>query len=71
MSQQQEVPGGKQSLPAWGVWIEIKFNSKTLRPIMSLPAWGVWIEMSKSPAGNLAVQSLPAWGVWIEIGVFL
>ena len=34
-----------RSLPAWGVWIEIKIFHRNLKSSRSLPAWGVWIEI--------------------------
>ena len=33
------------SLPAWGVWIEIKLTDIIPPYVVSLPAWGVWIEI--------------------------
>ena len=33
------------SLPAWGVWIEIRSSKNALALCGSLPAWGVWIEI--------------------------
>ena len=38
---------GILSLPAWGVWIEIKLNQEDSGKMMSLPAWGVWIEIKQ------------------------
>ena len=36
-----------QSLPAWGVWIEILCRGYDGRCwLRSLPAWGVWIEIT-------------------------
>ena len=35
----------EESLPAWGVWIEIDIIIHPLSAKVSLPAWGVWIEM--------------------------
>ena len=57
-----------QSLPAWGVWIEISRLTVTSSFRLSLPAWGVWIEI-KSLYSKITgrIWSLPAWGVWIEI----
>ena len=38
----------RQSLPAWGVWIEIKCeHAGKDREFWSLPAWGVWIEIQQ------------------------
>ena len=57
-----------ESLPAWGVWIEIPALSDQRaggRP--SLPAWGVWIEILLCQEKIPSYMSLPAWGVWIEI----
>ena len=35
-----------ESLPAWGVWIEIYENPVVeISGVLSLPAWGVWIEI--------------------------
>ena len=47
------------SLPAWGVWIEIRRVPSILQAVMSLPAWGVWIEMIRSSkaSGSLASHS--------------
>ena len=56
-----------ESLPAWGVWIEISRTRPSNRPSQSLPAWGVWIEMPVSSVLIVCTPSLPAWGVWIEI----
>ena len=58
-----------QSLPAWGVWIEIHLSGGTKAPSKeSLPAWGVWIEIINSiGVETYVLVSLPAWGVWIEI----
>ena len=37
-----------ESLPAWGVWIEIlRYYTMSLPYLPSLPAWGVWIEMQR------------------------
>ena len=33
------------SLPAWGVWIEIRLMNTVFPISRSLPAWGVWIEI--------------------------
>ena len=65
------LPAGvAESLPAWGVWIEILAILPTLyNQTLSLPAWGVWIEISRCALLFLKStdESLPAWGVWIEI----
>ena len=37
------------SLPAWGAWIEIKYELRKMGVKMkSLPAWGAWIEIRQS-----------------------
>ena len=58
------------SLPAWGVWIEIKMQDMKTRE-----------EGGRSPHGECGLKSymrdifsviqgsLPAWGVWIEIEI--
>ena len=63
------VGGICQSLPAWGVWIEILAEMERAGEVhKSLPAWGVWIEIGNSPKKRENISgSLPAWGVWIEI----
>ena len=40
-----------QSLPAWGVWIEIAGSDAAGGLGESLPAWGVWIEIAEELAG--------------------
>ena len=45
-----------ESLPAWGVWIEIKRDREYGVIIQSLPAWGVWIEIS--PVDEVAVSDI-------------
>ena len=43
------------SLPAWGVWIEIRRNRRVaFQQDKSLPAWGVWIEIGNMGADILA-----------------
>ena len=45
------APKNSESLPAWGVWIEIlEYEQRVGCSQRSLPAWGVWIEM---PVGML------------------
>ena len=58
----------KESLPAWGAWIEISAASLQLDFKRSLPAWGAWIEITMEE-WNVPCPSwsLPAWGAWIEI----
>ena len=59
-----------ESLPAWGVWIEILPEPEPIIVLgVSLPAWGVWIEMRGEELNSVMEQSLPAWGVWIEINL--
>ena len=54
------------SLPARGVWIEMRRQNGTGGGrIWSLPARGVWIEISRRSSMR------PARGVWIEIFVFV
>ena len=56
------------SLPARGVWIEIKSCAVKVKMMpQSLPARGVWIEIGLSAAVDGYKMSLPARGVWIEI----
>ena len=58
-----------ESLPTWGVWIEIGFTADDATVTeASLPTWGVWIEIAdENGIAELRIASLPTWGVWIEI----
>ena len=61
----------EQSLPAWGVWIEIPGIKQSVK-----------INLRRSPHGECGLKStsrhilkpkvwsLPAWGVWIEIQTY-
>ena len=46
-----------ESLPAWGVWIEINLCRAGMLSAGSLPAWGVWIEIFEIPRESIS-QSL-------------
>ena len=38
------MDGIKSSPPAWGAWIETRFNPTRVAHFVSPPAWGAWIE---------------------------
>ena len=58
------------SLPARGVWIEIRSYPEAGDWLGSLPARGVWIEITSAFTRTAApASSLPARGVWIEISI--
>ncbi len=56
-----------ESLPAWGVRVEIRPGCPRIRAPASLPAWGVRVEISPSKTRRCSMRSLPAWGVRVEI----
>ena len=39
------APGGKQSHPSWGAWIEIFDRELAATKMPSHPSWGAWIEI--------------------------
>ena len=51
------------SLPAWGVWIEIRRNRRVaFQQDKSLPAWGVWIEIKQPVSIQLGGAVAPRMG---------
>ena len=62
----------KQSLPAWGVWIEIFYPLLThTRPASRSPHGECGLKYGYKGNQSLVETSLPAWGVWIEIVIYL
>ena len=56
------------SLPAWGVWIEIKIRyPETPLSNRRSPHGECGLKLTTQRAKSLTILSLPAWGVWIEI----
>ena len=53
---------GEQSLPAWGVWIEMLELSAVLCDSKSLPAWGVWIEITMNVGDYFTEEVTPRMG---------
>ena len=52
-----------QSLPAWGVWIEIGERHDIGHDYAeSLPAWGVWIEITPGSGSEAAGAVAPRMG---------
>ena len=51
-----------ESLPAWGVWIEIEMNKEQLAEYASLPAWGVWIEINERETRRSDLSVTPRMG---------
>ena len=57
-----------ESLPAWGVRVEMIRYDNVGDQAESLPAWGVRVEiMNRSSAPTANSPSLPAWGVRVEM----
>ena len=59
-----------ESLPAWGVRVEIRSARRLSDGAASLPAWGVRVEISLVISIPTGTKSLPAWGVRVEIPVY-
>ena len=58
------------SLPAWGVWIEIRHVTSTgARGLRRSPHGECGLKYTNGLAVAVARESLPAWGVWIEISI--
>ena len=55
------------SLPARGVWVEMKSRQLGGLRLRSLPARGVWVEIWFAKSTAKHSKSLPARGVWVEI----
>ena len=51
-----------ESLPAWGVWIEILSWISIIVTSASLPAWGVWIEIDEGEKEVLVSGVTPRMG---------
>ena len=63
-----KVPRGFMSLPAWGAWIEIQFQTLTRRSVAGRSPHGERGLKSRWNRGDKpSTESLPAWGAWIEI----
>ena len=52
----------RESLPAWGVWIEICGSPHHFHGRRSLPAWGVWIEIDERDGAPVAADVAPRMG---------
>ena len=50
------------SRPAWGAWIETRYNVNAFFEILSRPAWGAWIETFDACGLHMTARVAPRMG---------